>query len=184
MGILSRATRNISRRKTRSLLVIVVLSFALAMLITIPPSITASKATTQKTISALTEATQSVNATVTAVATQIDCHLPAVSVPNAGPDNQTIVEQPLINMTDYSNLTSIPDVTNVIPIFDQTVYNGNFAYDVYGIPLDNASLLSMYPLLLPSNITCWTKPAGRRQRRSCTSGARCRSFQCHCWWNR
>lgn len=153
MGILSRATRNISRRKTRSLLVIVVLSFALAMLITIPPSITASKATTQKTISALTEATQSVNATVTAVATQIDCHLPAVSVPNAGPDNQTIVEQPLINMTDYSNLTSIPDVTNVIPIFDQTVYNGSFAYDVYGIPLDNASLLNMYPLLLPSNIT-------------------------------
>jgi putative ABC transport system permease protein len=131
----------------------VVLSFALAMLITIPPSITASKATTQKTISALTEATQSVNATVTAVATQIDCHLPAVSVPNAGPDNQTIVEQPLINMTDYSNLTSIPDVTNVIPIFDQTVYNGSFAYDVYGIPLDNASLLNMYPLLLPSNIT-------------------------------
>ena len=153
MGILSRATRNISRRKTRSLLVVVVLSFALAMLISIPPSITASKVTTQKTISDLTEATQSVNATVTAVATQIDCHLPAVSVPNAGPDNQTIVEQPLMNVTDYSNLTSIPDVTNVIPIFDQTEYNGSFAYDVYGIPLDNASLLSTYPLLLPSNIT-------------------------------
>ena len=50
MGILARATRNISRRKTRSLLVIVVLSFALAMLISIPPSITASKATTQKTV--------------------------------------------------------------------------------------------------------------------------------------
>ena len=153
MGILSRATRNISRRKTRSLLVVVVLSFALAMLISIPPSITASKVTTQKTISDLTEATQSVNATVTAVATQIDCHLPVVSVPNAGPDNQTIVEQPLMNVTDYSNLTSIPDVTNVIPIFDQTEYNGSFAYDVYGIPLDNASLLSTYPLLLPSNIT-------------------------------
>jgi len=153
MGILSRATRNISRRKTRSLLVVVVLSFALAMLISIPPSITASKATTQQTISDLTEATQSVNATVTAVATQIDCHLPVVSVPNAGPDNQTIVEQLVMNVTDYSNLTSIPDVTNVIPIFDQTEYNGSFAYDVYGIPLDNASLLSTYPLLLPSNIT-------------------------------
>ena len=153
MGILSRATRNISRRKTRSLLVVVVLSFALAMLISIPPSITASKATTQQTISDLTEATQSVNATVTAVATQIDCHLPAVSVPNAGPENQTIVEQLVMNVTDYSNLTSIPDVTNVIPIFDQTEYNGSFAYDVYGIPLDNASLLSMYSLLLPSNIT-------------------------------
>ena len=64
---------------------------------------------------------------MTVVATQIDCHLPAVSVPNAGPDNQTIVEQPLMNVTDYTNLTSIPDVTNVIPIFDQTENNGNFA---------------------------------------------------------
>jgi putative ABC transport system permease protein len=154
MGILSRATRNISRRKTRSLLVVVVLSFALAMLISIPPSITASKATTQQTIDDLTEVTQSVNATVTTVATQIDCHLPAVSVPNAGPDNQTILEQPLMNVTDYyANLTSIPDVANVIPMFDQTEYDGSFAYDVYGIPLDNASLLSTYPLLLPSNIT-------------------------------
>jgi putative ABC transport system permease protein len=131
----------------------VVLSFALAMLISIPPSISASKATTQQTIDDLTEATQSVNATVTTVATQIDCHLPAVSVPNAGPDNQTLVEQPLMNITDYVNLTSIPDVANVIPIFDQTEYNGNFAYNVYGISLDNASLLSMYSLLLPSNIT-------------------------------
>ena len=59
-----------------------------------------------------------------------------------------------MNVTDYyTNLTSIPDVTNVIPIFDQTEYNGNFAYNVYGVPLDNASLLSTYSLLLPSNIT-------------------------------
>ena len=47
MGILCKSNQKYSRRKTRSLLVIVVLSFALAMLISIPPSITASKATTQ-----------------------------------------------------------------------------------------------------------------------------------------
>ena len=87
------------------------------------------------------------------VATQIDCHLPAISVPNAGPDNQTVIEQPLMNVTNYTNLTSIPDVTNVIPIFDQTEFDRDFAINVYGIPLDNASLLSMYSLVLPSNIT-------------------------------
>jgi putative ABC transport system permease protein len=154
MGILARATRNISRRKTRSLLVIVVLSFALAMLISIPPSITASKATTQKTVTNLTAIAKTVDSTINMVATQIDCHLPAISVPNAGPNNQTVIEQPLMNVTDYyTNLTSIPDVTNVIPIFDQTEFNGNFAFNVYGVPLDNASLLSTYSLLLPSNIT-------------------------------
>lgn len=154
MGILSRATRNISRRKTRSLLVIVVLSFALAMLISIPPSITTSKATTQQTIDSLTATSKAVDLTVNTVATQIDCHLPAISVPNQGPDNQTIVEQPLMNLTDYdANLTSIPDVAAVIPLFDQTEFDGNFAFNVYGIQLDSASLLSAYSLLLPSNIT-------------------------------
>jgi putative ABC transport system permease protein len=131
----------------------VVLSFALAMLISIPPSISASKATTQKTIDNLSAATKTVDSTINTVATQIDCHLPAVSVPNAGPDNQTVIEQPLMNVTYYTNLTSIPDVTNVIPILDQTEFAGDFAFNVYGIPLDNASLLSTYSLLLPSNIT-------------------------------
>jgi len=153
MGILIRATLNISRRKTRSLLIIVVLSFALAMLISIPPSITASKVATQQTIDNLTEVTQSVNATVNSVATQIDCHLPAVSVPNEGPDNQTILEQPIMNVTGYANLTSISGVVNVIPIFDQAANDSDFAYNIYGFPLDNASLLSMYSLLLASNIT-------------------------------
>ena len=138
MGILSRATRNILRRKTRSLLVIVVLSFALAMLISIPPSITASRATTQKTINDITATTKAVDSTINLVATEIDCHLPG----NA-----------LMNETDYTNLTSISDVTAVIPILDQAENNSGFAYNIYGILLDNASLLSTYSLLLPSNIT-------------------------------
>jgi len=131
----------------------VVLSFALAMLISIPPSITASKVATQQTIDDLTEVTQSVNATVNSVATQIDCHLPAVSVPNEGPDNQTILEQPLMNVTGYANLASISGVVNVIPIFDQAANDSDFAYNIYGVPLGNASLLSMYSLLLASNLT-------------------------------
>ena len=138
MGILSRATRNISRRKTRSILVIVVLSFALAMLISIPPSITASKATTQQTIDNLTATAKAVDLTISTVATEIDCHLPG----NA-----------LMNETDYTNLTPSPDVTAVIPILDQGENDSNFVYNVYGVPLDNASLLSTYSLVLPSNIT-------------------------------
>ena len=153
MTLFTRALKSLSRRKTQSLLVIVVLSFALAMLISIPPSITASKATTQKTIDDLTAAAKAVNATVNTVATEITCHLPAVSVPDSGPNNQTTVEVPVMNVTDYSNLTSIPHVVAVIPLLDKTEYDGNYSYDVCGIPRDNASLLSSYPLVLPSNIT-------------------------------
>jgi hypothetical protein len=99
MGILSRATKNISRRKTRALIVILALSFVIAMIISIPPSITESQATTQKTIEDLTASAQSVNATMSTVATQIGCRLPAVAVPNAGPNNETIIVQPLMNIT-------------------------------------------------------------------------------------
>lgn len=153
MGILSRAIRSISRRKTKSVLVIMALSFALAMLISIPPSISASEAITKKTIDDLTAIAQSVNVTISTLATQIDCHLPPISVPNSGPNNETTLQQPLMNMTEYANITSIPHVADVIPILDQAENESGFAYNVYGLPLDNASLLSMYSSLLPSNIT-------------------------------
>ncbi len=154
MGVLSRATRNISRRKTRSLLVIVVLSFALAMLISIPPSITASEAATQKTLDSLTAAAQSVNDTMSVVATQIECRLPTTTVPNSGPNNETTIVQPLMNITQYSaNITAIPHVKVIIPIFNQAENDSGFTYSIYGLPLDDASLLETYPMLLPSNIT-------------------------------
>lgn len=154
MGVLSRATRNISRRKTRSLLVIIVLSFALAMLISIPPSITASEAATQKTIGSLTAAAQSVNDTMSVVATQIECRLPTTAVPNSGPNNETTIVQPFMNITQYAaNITTIPHVKTVIPIFNQAENDSGFTYSIYGLPLDDASLLETYPMLLPSNIT-------------------------------
>lgn len=153
MGIINRAGRNISRRKTRSILVIVVLSFTLAMLITIPPSITASQATTQKTIDNLTATAQVVNDTISRVATQIDCHLPPITVPNGGPNSETIIEQQFMNITEYANITAIQHVKDVIPILDKTENDSGFTYNIYGVPLDDASLLSMYSLLLAPNIT-------------------------------
>ena len=48
MGILTRATKNLSRRKTRALIVIIALSLALTMLIILPPSINAREALTRQ----------------------------------------------------------------------------------------------------------------------------------------
>ena len=50
MGILTRATKNLSRRKTRALIVIIALSLALTLIIVLPPSINAGKATTQQIV--------------------------------------------------------------------------------------------------------------------------------------
>ena len=153
MGILMRATRNVVRRKTRSLLVIVALSFVLAMIVSIPASINASKATTQQTIDNLTANTKAVNDTINQVATEIDCQLPAVSASGSA-EEQSVVERPLMNISDYySNITSTRHVICVIPVLDQVEYTSSFKYNIYGIPLENATLLGTYSLILPSNIT-------------------------------
>ena len=152
MGILTRATRNLSRRKMSALLVIVALSLALAMIISIPPSITASQQATQTTIDNLTTAAKIVNSTVNMAATEIDCKLPLTFRTDAGPyHNETVMEQPLMNYTDYGNLTAIPNVAEVVPILEQNA--DDWHYQIYGLPLDDTSLLSNYPILLPSNIT-------------------------------
>ena len=53
MGILTRATKNLSRRKTRALIVIIALSLALTLVTILPPSINAGKTTTQQIINEL-----------------------------------------------------------------------------------------------------------------------------------
>ncbi len=156
MGIMTRAIRNLSRRKTRALIVIIALSLALTLVIILPPSINAGKATTQKIINDLNANANFISSTVSAAATEIDCSLPIqlnLPPPNATGTFHGTAVQPLMNDSYYSNLTSIPDVSNVVPILNQDEYKDNYPVYLYGIPLDNASLLSSYPSLLPANIT-------------------------------
>jgi putative ABC transport system permease protein len=154
MGILTRATKNLSRRKTRALIVIIALSLALTLLIVLPPSINAGKATTQQIINDLTDNANLVKSTVTLSATEIDCSLGTnYTLPPPVSNNTTIIVQVnTANITDYAGLNAIPDVTTVIPLLQQ--FDPQVKYGVVnGVPLDNASLLKDYPSILPANIT-------------------------------
>jgi len=153
--LMRRVFRSVFRRWTRSVLVICVLSFILALLISIPPSITASREATQKTLDTLVANAEAVNATVGAVATQINCHLPQAYVPLSGSDNnETVVVQPLMNMTQYaSNITSIVHVKTLLPVYDTEVNMTGFVFEVCGLPVENASLFDVGLSLLPSNVT-------------------------------
>jgi putative ABC transport system permease protein len=149
LGILTRAFRNIVRRKARALLVIVALSLALAMIVSIPPSITASQTATKETIDRLTANAKIINSTVNMAATEIDCTLPLKFGTNE--ENETVLYQPLMNYTDYRNLTYVPNVAKVVPILQQP--GDNWEYQIYAMPLDDSDLLSNYPIILPANIT-------------------------------
>jgi putative ABC transport system permease protein len=153
MGAFGRAFKSISRRRARSVLVVVVLSLVLAMLVSIPPSIEESKAITQKTIDSLVEISQTTNSSMSTLATQIDCRFPKVVVENFGPNNQTIQQLPLFNVTNYANITTLDNVACVIPVFDQVTNDTDFLFSIYGLPLNNSGLFSDYTQFLPSNIT-------------------------------
>jgi len=151
MGILTRATKNLSRRKTRALIVIIALSLALTLLIILPPSINAREALTQQTFNDLRGADGALNATVTLSSTEIQCDYPPPYLSPTISISDVNLPQLLMNESLYNNITSIPDVTNVIPILYE-LPTANRSYTIYGIPLDTASLLKE-PSLLPANIT-------------------------------
>ncbi len=159
MGTLTRATKNLARRKTRTLIVIAALSLALTLLIILPPSINASKATTQRIIDSLTDQASFVSSTVNLAATEIDCGLGTnfsfTDWMNGkyGDRNATVfIQYTTVNITDYAGLESIPDVAAAIPILDQNLEQLKYG-PIHGVPLDNTALLKDYPSLLPANIT-------------------------------
>ena len=155
MGVLTRATRNLTRRKTRVVLVIIALSLALTMLIVLPPSINARQVLTQQAINGLIDSAEVLKSTVTLSATEIQCSYPVDFDPNVmfSPNqNGTVwLTQPLMNSSLFANISSIPDVTNVISVLFE-LSTANRSYGIYGVPLDNSSF-SDDPSILPANIT-------------------------------
>ena len=75
MGIVSRAVRNISRRKMRALLVIIALGFALSIMISIPAGVLANEKTANTVASNLSNIINQTGATINQTLTQIDCSL-------------------------------------------------------------------------------------------------------------
>jgi putative ABC transport system permease protein len=75
MGIVSRAVRNISRRKIRALLVIIALGFSLAIMISIPAGVLANQKTANTVASNLSNIISQTGASINQTLTQIDCSL-------------------------------------------------------------------------------------------------------------
>ncbi len=170
MGNITRATRNITRRKARAIIVIVALSLALSVVVSIPPAIIANQQANQKLVDEITGQIELTNSSINnLVPTHQTWGLPLENVYNWGPyQNLTVLTRPPLNITDYSNLTSIPEIVAVIPILQDEYYdtkmeyfhNENFQMNVlyiYGAPLD-ASFMDKYstflePSPVPFNIT-------------------------------
>jgi ABC-type antimicrobial peptide transport system permease subunit len=148
MGVFSRAIRNLARRKIRASLVIIALSFCMAIMITIPAGITANQAATQSLTGDMENLINQTKATIDQTMTQIDCSLtpsgssgPVMMSPDSSADGhqQGVTQQfggarvgggekKPMNESDYADLTKISGVAVVVPILQvvqgstQTVY--------------------------------------------------------------
>ena len=75
MGIISRAIRNISRRKIRALLVIIALGFSMAIMVSIPAGVIANQQTSSAVASNLSDVISQTSEAINKTSTQIDCSL-------------------------------------------------------------------------------------------------------------
>ncbi len=75
MGIVSRAVKNISRRKIRALLVIIALGFSMAIMISIPAGVMANQQASTAAESNLSNVISQTSASINQTSTQIDCNL-------------------------------------------------------------------------------------------------------------
>ena len=181
MGALTRAGRNLSRRKMRALLVVIALGFSLAIMISLPAGILANQQSTQ---SLTTDYNNAVN--------QMEQELTLITVTNSSSSSSSSPgggyggyggfggytggfaggfggQESYIDESVVDDIVSVPGVVAVVPILvvgegittqtftspfggGRTFTFNETAYTIEGVPL-NSSLIAGNYVPLPTNIT-------------------------------
>jgi len=177
VGALTRAFRNMSRRKMRTALVIIALGFSMAIMISIPTGIVANQTSTQNLAENFDNTITNMQEEINKTATLIECQTSSGSsmFPGrpAGMSPWTPEQETYINETVADEIRSIEGVKDVVPYLEtssnettsetMTGPGGrNFTisrplYTITGICL-NSSFIDNYSTL-PTNVT-----AGRTLR--------------------
>lgn len=191
LGALTRAFRNMSRRKMRTLLVIVALGFSMAIMVSIPSGIFANQTSTQSLTerfnSTITTMQEEINKTSTLIEVTTSSGRGQFSGAPSGTSSGYIFGQPpgeseqavFMNETEVEDIASIEGIKDVVPFLQissnettsETITGPggrNFTisrplYTITGVCL-NSSFIENYSTL-PTNIT-----AGGRNLREGDSG--------------
>lgn len=187
LGALTRAMRNISRRKIRAMLVIIALGFSLAIMISIPAGIIANQNTTQSLTENFNSTITNMEEEINQTNTLIECSTSPgqgqfISTPSGGPpggffepgnrSGSMFGEEVFINESVGDEIRSIDGVKDVVPFITKSsdeatsetinTPRGEFTisrplYTITGVCL-NSSIIADYSVL-PTNLT-----AGRELR--------------------
>src|SRR3972149_10732325 len=158
MGIMTRAYRNISRRKTRAILVILALAVSMAIMTSIPAGINANQIAMQQTTENYSKLTAEMQQPINETMKLIACEYPYVD-PAIFPGAASYY----FSETDLNYIASITGVKDIVPVLrydniemqsvstegGRQMMQGGLVYRIKGVDL-NTSLLISY---LPGNIT-------------------------------
>jgi ABC-type antimicrobial peptide transport system permease subunit len=173
LGILTRALRNISRRKMRALLVIIALGFSVAIMISVPSGVVANQQTTQNLSTDYTNSMDTMQEQINQTLSLIVCSLSSSQTQTpGGPFGQGFTARMFGGEQDYmdesiaDSISSIPGVQDVVPILDvpeghnvTSTFRGytfpRFVEDymIVGVPLNSSLMNDVYGNVLPTNIT-------------------------------
>ena len=160
MGVLTRAFRNVSRRKIRATLVVIALGFSMAIMISIPSGIMSNQQATQRLTENYNELMSNMQEEISATLTLIECSPSSGFTFGPMPGgSENYLDESII-----SDIESIQGVKDVVPFLEksegtnETVerFGRTFTflrpdYTIAGVPL-NSSFIDNYSLL-PTNIT-------------------------------
>jgi putative ABC transport system permease protein len=183
MSVLTRAFRNISRRKIRVLLVVVALGFSIAIMTSIPAAIVANTVAQQNMASNFNNIITQTEAALNQSLTEMTCTLSSgfsgfgFSTSRGGFEGASgglggySIGASNMNESQYTGMSSIPGVSAVVPILmksEGTIQQISFygrtfdrlvpEYVIEGVPL-NSSLIDNYTIL-PSSIVSGTNLQG------------------------
>jgi len=171
LGALTRAVRNVSRRKVRAFLVIIALGFSMAIMISIPAGIVANQEATQSLTENFNSTMSNMQEEINKTSTLIECRtssgrgMPS-GMPSGMPTFGFRQEETFINETVVDEIRSIEGVKDVVEFLEisseettsetMDTPRGSFTisrplYTITGVSL-NSSFINSYSVL-PSNIT-------------------------------
>jgi len=176
MGVLTRAVRNVSRRKMRALLVIIALGFSMAIMVSVPAGIVANQKAAQSMTanfnSTLTTMQEQINKTATLIECQTSRGMfsggPPGFSPGGSEQQQTYVEESVAN--EIRSISGVKDVVEFLTVSSKETTSETIngpggrtftisrpVYTITGVTLIS-SFIDGYSIL-PTNIT-----AGRNLR--------------------
>jgi ABC-type antimicrobial peptide transport system permease subunit len=139
MGVLKRSLRNVARKKSRMVLVMVAIAFAMAIMISVPSGIMSNAASVQNLTDRYNAMMRQTEVEIDQTANLIEC---SYSFRNEGL---------YLNDSDVVAIRSMANVSEAVPRLTQMLMDSNKSYSLNGVPL-TSQFIDSYGVL-PTNMT-------------------------------